>query len=182
MRFVPTAIPEVILVEPDVHRDGRGHFIETWHAQKYKDGGIGAPFVQDNESSSVRGTLRGMHSQRTRPQGKLLRVIDGEIYDVAVDLRKASPTFLRWIGVTLTSQSAHQIWVPPGFAHGFCVMSETAVVAYKCTDLYVPSDELRVRWDDPRIGIRWPVSAPILAKKDAEAPFIDEILHLLPER
>lgn len=180
MRFVRSAIPEVILVEPDVHRDGRGRFVETWHERKYREGGIDATFVQDNESSSVRGTLRGLHAQRTRPQGKLVRVVSGEIFDVAVDLRRSSPTFLRWVGHTLSAESAHQIWVPPGFAHGFCVLSERADVAYKCTDLYAPEDELRIRWNDPRIGIRWPIAEPVLAPKDAGAPLVADILDRLP--
>ena len=181
MRFTPTALPEVILVEPDVYKDGRGRFVETWHERKYREGGIPAAFVQDNESSSVKGTLRGLHSQRTRPQGKLVRVLAGEIYDIAVDIRRGSPTFLKWVALTLTAESAQQVWVPPGFAHGFLVLSERADVAYKCTDFYVPEDELRLRWDDPRIGIPWPIREPLLAPKDAAAPLVADVLERLPE-
>ncbi len=181
MRFTPTALPEVILVEPDVYKDGRGRFVETWHERKYREGGIPAAFVQDNESSSVKGTLRGLHSQRTRPQGKLVRVLAGEIYDIAVDIRRGSPTFLKWVALTLTAESAQQVWVPPGFAHGFLVLSERADVAYKCTDFYVPEDELRIRWDDPRIGIPWPIREPLLAPKDAAAPLVADVLERLPK-
>ncbi len=180
MRFVPTAIPDVILIEPDVHKDGRGRFVETWHERKYREGGIPGPFVQDNESSSVKGILRGLHAQQKRPQGKLVRVLSGEIFDVAVDLRRGSPTYLKWVGLTLTAESAHQVWVPPGFAHGFCVVSERADVAYKCTDFYAPEDELRIRWNDPQIGIRWPITDPILAPKDAAAPLLADVLDRLP--
>ena len=181
MRFTPTALPEVILVEPDVYKDGRGRFVETWHERKYREGGIPAAFVQDNESSSVKGTLRGLHSQRTRPQGKLVRVLSGEIYDIAVDIRRGSPTFLKWVALTLTAESAQQVWVPPGFAHGFLVLSERADVAYKCTDFYAPEDELRLRWNDPQIGIPWPTRAPLLAPKDAAAPLVADVLDRLPE-
>ena len=180
MRFTPTALPEVILVEPDVYKDGRGRFVETWHERKYREGGIPAAFVQDNESSSVRGTLRGLHSQRTRPQGKLVRVLSGEIYDIAVDIRRGSPTFLKWVALTLTAESAQQVWVPPGFAHGFLVLSERADVAYKCTDFYRPDTELTIAWDDPDIGIEWPISEPILSQKDTGARRLRELRELLP--
>ncbi len=180
MKFVRTALPEVVVVEPDVHRDGRGFFLETWHAKKYREGGIDAAFVQDNHSRSARGTLRGLHAQRLRPQGKLVRVLAGEVFDVAVDVRRGSPTFLRWVGMCLSAENARQCWVPPGFAHGFCVTSETADVEYKCTDFYDPADELRIAWDDPEIGIEWPVRDPVLSDKDRTAKRVRDLLALLP--
>ena len=172
MNFRPTPLSGVILVEPDVHRDARGFFLETYHAAKYKAGGIDASFVQDNHSRSGKGTLRGLHAQWRKPQGKLVRTLQGEIFDVAVDVRPGSPTYGRWFGARLTSDNHHQLWVPPGFIHGFCVLSETAEVEYKCTDLYDPGGELGVRWDDPAIGIDWPIAQPILSAKDAAAPLL----------
>ena len=181
MKFVPQAIPDVIVVEPDLHRDGRGLFLETYHARKYREGGIAPTFVQDNRSRSVRGTLRGLHAQESRPQGKLLQVVSGEIFDVAVDLRRDSPTFLHWVGVVLSDANARQCWVPPGFAHGFYVLSETADVEYKCTDFYDPSDELRIAWDDPEIGVKWPLAGPpSLSPKDRDARAAREQLERLP--
>ena len=172
MNFRPTPLSGVILVEPDVHRDPRGFFLETYHAAKYKAGGIDAAFVQDNHSRSGKGTLRGLHAQWRKPQGKLVRTLQGEIFDVAVDVRPGSPTYGRWFGARLTSDNHHQLWVPAGFIHGFCVLSETAEVEYKCTDLYDPGGELGVRWDDPAIGIDWPIAQPILSAKDAAAPLL----------
>lgn len=169
MRFVRTAIPEVVRVEPDVHRDGRGWFVETWHAERYRAGGVAATFVQDNRSRSVRGTLRGLHAQRRRPQGKLVQVVLGEVYDVAVDLRPGSPTYGRHVAERLSADTAHQLWVPEGFAHGFVVLSEAAEVEYKVTAPYDPADEVRIRWDDPDLAIPWPVAAPTLSPKDAAA-------------
>jgi dTDP-4-dehydrorhamnose 3,5-epimerase len=180
MRCVLTDLPEVLLIEPDVHRDERGFFLETYHARKYQTSGISGVFVQDNHSRSVRGTLRGLHAQRQRPQGKLIRVLQGEIFDVAVDIRRGSPTFRRWVGVRLSAENFRQIYVPPGFAHGFCVISNTADVAYKCTELYDSSDEFSVRWNDPAIGIAWPVSEPLLSDKDRAAPILAELDQLLP--
>lgn len=180
MRFTPTALPEVILVEPDVYKDGRGRFVETWHERKYREGGIPAAFVQDNESSSVKGTLRGLHSQRTRPQGKLVRVLSGEIYDIAVDIRRGSPTFLKWVALTLTAESAQQVWVPPGFAHGFLTLSEEAHVEYKCTGFYDPADDLAVAWDDPDLAIDWPVRQPLLSERDRQAPRLRDVMGRLP--
>ena len=138
MRFRPTAMPDVILVEPDVHRDARGFFLETFHARKYAEGGIPGPFVQDNHSRSVKGTLRGLHAQRQQPQGKLVRAVEGEMFDVAVDIRPSSPTFGRWVGVRLSGENFRQLYIPPGFAHGFCVLSDVVHVEYKCTDFYAP--------------------------------------------
>lgn len=170
MRFTPLALPEVILVEPDVHRDARGFFLETYHVERYLAGGIPGPFVQDNHSRSVRGTLRGLHAQRRRPQGKLVRAVDGEMFDVAVDIRRASPTFGRWVGVRLSGENFRQLYVPPGFAHGFCVLSEVVNVEYKCTDFYDPGDEIGLVWNDPEVGIEWPVSDPIISEKDRRLP------------
>ena len=170
MRFVPTSIPEVVIVEPDVHQDPRGFFVETYHADKYRAGGITGPFLQDNHSRSVRGTLRGMHLQLKRPQGKLIRVIEGEIYDVAVDVRRGSPTFGSWVGVMLSAANFRQCFIPPGFAHGFCVTSDDAQVEYKCTDLYDPASEIGIAWNDPAIGITWPVAAPLLSERDRRHP------------
>ena len=175
MKFLQTELEGVLVVEPDVHRDDRGFFLETYHHGKYAEGGIDATFVQDNHSKSGRGTLRGLHAQWRRPQGKLVRVLDGEIFDVAVDLRRSSPTFGRWVGVTLDSVNHRQIWVPPGFLHGFCVVSETAEVEYKCTDLYDPGGELGVLWNDPDIGIAWPVDEPVLSGKDQTAPRLRDV-------
>lgn len=179
MRFVRTELPDVIIIEPDVHKDPRGFFLETYHAEKYREGGITPPFVQDNHSRSVRDTLRGLHLQRTRPQGKLVRVIEGEIYDVAVDVRPGSPTFGRWVAVTLSAENFKQVYVPPGFAHGFCVLSEAAQVEYKCTDLYNPSDEVGIAWNDAALGIAWPITAPILSARDQNHRPLVEVKHLL---
>jgi dTDP-4-dehydrorhamnose 3,5-epimerase len=181
MSFRSTDIPGVLLVEPDVHRDPRGFFLETYHRTKYADGGIDVAFVQDNHSRSTAGTLRGLHAQLTRPQGKLVRAVRGEIFDVAVDIRRASPTFGRWVGFHLSDENFHQLWVPPGFAHGFCVLSEIAEVEYKCTELYAPEDEITVAWNDPDVGVRWPLGGePLLSQRDAAAPSLAEVLHRLP--
>ena len=169
MQVTPTAIADVLLVQPQVHADARGHFLETFHAQRYAQAGIAGPFVQDNLSFSHRGVLRGLHYQWPRPQGKLVYVLQGQVFDVAVDIRRDSPTFGRWVGATLSAENHHQLWIPPGFAHGFCVTSDTAQVAYKCTDYYLPENEHTIRWDDAHIGIAWPVSAPVLSGKDAAA-------------
>lgn len=180
MKLVPTAIPEVILVEPAIHRDGRGFFVETWRADAFRAAGVDATFVQDNLSRSVRDTLRGLHAQRSKPQGKLVRAVAGAILDVAVDIRRGSPTFLRHVTATLSAENALSMWVPAGFAHGFCVLSETADVEYKCTDVYDPDDELRIRHDDPKLMIAWPVSDPILSAKDKLALSIDALFDRLP--
>ncbi|MBM3984099.1 MAG: dTDP-4-dehydrorhamnose 3,5-epimerase [Planctomycetes bacterium] len=175
MKFSPTALPGVLVVEPVVHRDARGFFLETFHAQKFREGGIDAAFVQDNHSASQRGTLRGLHAQWRRPQGKLVRVLFGEIFDVAVDARRGSPTFGRWVGVNLSHDNFRQLWVPAGFLHGFCVLSERAEVEYKCTELYDPGGELGVAWNDPDIGIKWPIAEPALSAKDAAAPRLADV-------
>jgi dTDP-4-dehydrorhamnose 3,5-epimerase len=180
VRFVPTELAGVVLIEPDVHRDGRGYFVETYHADKYRAGGIDGPFVQDNLSRSAGGTVRGLHLQLPHPQGKLIRVIEGEIYDVAVDVRRGSPTFGRWIGVTLSGDNFAQCYLPPGFAHGFCVVSPMALVEYKCTDVYDPSSEIGIAWNDPALGIRWPVATPILSDRDRHNPLLAEMTDRLP--
>jgi len=169
MKFSRLEIPDVILAAPDVHRDARGFLLETWHARKYEEGGIDARFVQDNHSRSVRGTLRGLHAQLRRPQGKLVRAVHGAVWDVAVDIRPGSPTFGRFAAATLSEENAHQLWIPPGFAHGFCVLSELADVEYKCTAFYDPADEIAIRWDDPAIGIPWPVADPLVSARDRAA-------------
>jgi len=179
MKFLPTAIPEVVLVEPDVFRDDRGFFLETYQTRKYGTAGLPETFVQDNHSFSTQGTLRGLHAQLRRPQGKLIRAILGEIFDVAVDIRPGSPTFGHWVSAVLSGENHHQLYVPPGFAHGFCVTSETAHVQYKCTELYDRDDEIGILWNDPRIAIAWPLEDPLLSPKDSAAPRLAEILHLL---
>jgi len=180
VRFVPTELPGVLVIEPDVHQDPRGFFLETYHAEKYRAGGIEGPFLQDNHSRSVRGTLRGLHLQVGRPQGKLIHVVEGEIYDVAVDVRRGSPTFGAWVGVTLSAANFKQCYVPPGFAHGFCVVSGDAQVEYKCTDLYDPSTEIGIAWNDPALGIIWPIAEPLLSDRDRRHPLLASLMAELP--
>lgn len=180
MRFVQTDLPGVVIVEPDVHRDGRGYFLETYHAEKYGEGGIHGPFVQDNQSRSVGGTLRGLHLQLRRPQGKLIRAIEGEIFDVSVDVRRGSPTFGRWVGVAVSADNVKQCYIPAGFAHGFCVVSPIAQIEYKCTDFYDPASELGIAWNDPTLAIAWPVSTPILSDRDRRNATLAEVSHKLP--
>ena len=170
MKVIRTELPEVLLIEPRVHGDPRGFFYESFQTARYAEAGIGAPFVQDNLSRSVRGTLRGLHFQEPRPQGKLVQVLRGSVFDVAVDVRRGSPRFGRWVGVELSETAPRQLWIPPGFAHGFCVLSESADFFYKCTEFYAPDAERSIAWDDPALGIRWPVDAPILSAKDRAAP------------
>ena len=164
-----------MLIEPVLHRDARGFFLETYHRGKYAEGGIAGEFVQDNHSRSGRGTLRGLHAQARKPQGKLIRCIEGAIFDVAVDIRRRSPTYGRWVGVEISADDFRQLWIPPGFAHGFCVTSEAAQVEYKCTELYDAADEIAIAWDDPDIGIEWPVRDPVVSEKDRRAPRLREI-------
>jgi dTDP-4-dehydrorhamnose 3,5-epimerase len=178
VRFDPTELPGVLIIEPDVYRDGRGYFLETYHADKYRAGGITAPFVQDNHSRSAGGTVRGLHLQLRHPQGKLIRVIEGEIYDVAVDVRRGSPTFGRFVGVTLSADNFRQCYVPAGFAHGFCVVSPLAQVEYKCTDVYDPAGEIGIAWDDPALGIPWPAIEPILSERDRHHPRLADVVEL----
>jgi dTDP-4-dehydrorhamnose 3,5-epimerase len=179
MEFRRLDLDGVILVTPDVWPDERGFFLETYHRDKYAAGGIPETFVQDNQSFSRRGVLRGLHAQLQFPQGKLVRAITGEIFDVAVDIRPGSPTFGQWVGEILSGENARQLYVPPGFAHGFCVLSETAHVQYKCTDVYRPGDEIGVVWNDPGIGIDWPLADPVLNEKDRKAPRLAEIVQRL---
>lgn len=174
MKFIPTQLPEVVVVEPDVHRDARGFFLEAYHARKYAEGGVTGTFVQDNHSKSMRGTLRALHAQSPHAQGKLVRVLSGEIYDVAVDVRLGSPRYGRYAAVVLSAENNKQLWIPEGFAHGFCVLSETAEVEYKCTDFYHPECDLTIAWNDPDIGIPWPVERPILSDKDRRAPLLKD--------
>lgn len=167
MKLLPTSLPGVVVVEPQVFEDARGFFMETYHKLKFAEQGITAEFVQDNHSRSVRGTLRGLHYQIQHPQGKLVRVVSGEIFDVAVDLRRRSPTFGQWTGAALSDRNRRQMYVPPGFAHGFCVVSETAEIVYKCTDFYYPEHDRTLLWNDPAVGVTWPQSdAPVLSAKD----------------
>ncbi len=157
----------LLLIEPKVFGDARGFFLETWNAQRYRACGLDAAFVQDNLSLSRRGILRGLHFQNPSPQGKLVSVWQGEVFDVAVDLRRSSPTFGKWHGVRLSGDTKRQFYIPPGFAHGFQVLSEAALFHYKCTEFYSPGDELTIRWDDPDLGIEWPLPDPLLSEKDA---------------
>ncbi len=161
-----TELPDILVFSPQVFGDPRGFFMETFHRQKYRDAGVQRDFVQDNYSHSCRGTLRGLHYQLRFPQAKLISVIWGEIFDVVVDIRRGSPTFGKWTALTLSDRNRKQLYVPEGFAHGFCVMSEKADVMYKCTDFYHPEDERGILWSDPDLGIRWPLKEPILSEKD----------------
>ncbi len=170
MKVHETALPGVLLLEPQRFGDDRGFFMETFHARRYAEAGISGTFVQDNFSRSAKGTVRGLHFQEPNAQGKLVQVLAGAVYDVAVDVRRGSPTFGRWVGVELSAENRRQLWVPPGFAHGFCVLSESADFFYKCTDFYSPSTERSIAWNDPELAIPWPVSAPLLSPKDAAAP------------
>lgn len=170
MKFTPTPIEGVVLIEPAVYGDARGFFLETWRAAEFAAAGITMPFVQDNHSRSVKGTLRGMHFQIGRPQGKLVRVSRGAIFDAVVDLRRSSPSFGRWWGVELSDENHRMLWVPPGLAHGVLVTSDSADLLYKCTDVYSPPDERTLAWNDPEVGIEWPLppgTEPLLSAKDA---------------
>jgi dTDP-4-dehydrorhamnose 3,5-epimerase len=170
----------VVVVEPRVIRDERGFFLETYHRDKFRAGGIDVTFVQDNHSRSARGILRGLHAQLRHPQGKLVRVVAGDVWDVAADIRRGSPTFGRWVGVPLSAATLRALWVPPGFAHGFCVLSEHAEVEYKCTALYDPGDELAIAWNDPELAIAWPIRDPLLSARDRAAPCLAEVRDRLP--
>jgi dTDP-4-dehydrorhamnose 3,5-epimerase len=180
MRVTPADIPEVLLVEPDVFKDNRGFFLETFHAERYAAHGMPGPWVQDNHSRSVQGTVRGLHLQVARPQAKLIRVIVGEIFDVAVDVRVGSPTFGKWVGVKLTAESFRQYYIPTGFAHGFSVLSPIAEIEYKCTDLYDAPGQIGLAWNDPALAIPWGVDDPVLSARDNENPTIAEAMGQLP--
>jgi dTDP-4-dehydrorhamnose 3,5-epimerase len=174
VKVTQTELPGVLLVEPRVFGDQRGFFFETFHAERYTAAGINGPFVQDNFSQSTKGTLRGLHFQEPRAQGKLVQVFRGAVWDVAVDVRKGSPHFGAWVGVELSEDNRRQLWIPPGFAHGFCVLSDVADFFYKCTDLYSPECERAVRWDDPALAIRWQVQSPLVSPRDQAAPSLAE--------
>jgi dTDP-4-dehydrorhamnose 3,5-epimerase len=179
VKVLTTEIPGVLLFEPRIFGDARGFFLETYNQARYAEAGVPGPFVQDNLSRSVKDTLRGLHFQEPNAQGKLVSCTAGAVWDVAVDVRKGSPTFGKWVAAELSAENRRQLWVPPGFAHGFCVLSESADFAYKCTALYSPQDEGSVRWDDPALAIPWPVKAPRLSPKDAAAPLLQDA-PLLP--
>jgi dTDP-4-dehydrorhamnose 3,5-epimerase len=180
MKVTPQAVPDVLLVEPKVFGDARGFFLESFQARRYAEAGILGPFVQDNLSRSARGTLRGLHFQEPMAQGKLVTVLRGSVFDVAADVRRGSPTFGRWVGVELSEENHRQLWIPPGFAHGFCVTSEVADFFYKCTELYSPASERAIVWNDPDLGIKWPVAEPLLSAKDGAAPTLANA-PVLPE-
>lgn len=176
MKVIETALPGVLIIEPKVFGDHRGFFIETFQVERYREAGIALPFVQDNHSRSPRGVLRGLHFQRTRPQGKLVSVSRGAVYDVAVDIDPKSPTCGQFVGVELNDENHRQLWIPPGYAHGFCVLSEMADFQYKCTDLYFPEDEGGLLWNDPDVGIPWPEHSPRLSSKDQDNPCLRQLL------
>ncbi len=179
MNIITTSLKGVLIIEPRVFKDSRGFFMETYNQNKYQKSGINRRFVQDNLSYSLRDTLRGLHFQIKHPQAKLVQVITGEIFDVAVDIRKGSPTFGKWTGVILSDQNKRQLFIPEGFAHGFCVLSETAHFLYKCSDFYAPDDEGGIIWSDPDIGIAWPVKNPVISEKDKR---YQRLCELLPEQ
>ena len=178
IKLSPTSLPGVVIVEPKVFSDERGFFVENFNARDFEEAGLPTDFVQDNHSRSVRGVLRGLHYQYPAWQGKLARVLAGEVFDVAVDIRRSSLNFGRWFGIKLTADNHKQLYIPAGFAHGFCVLSPVAEMAYKCTALYKPSQDACVRWDDPDIGIDWPIGDPILSPKDAAAPRLADLPEL----
>ena len=175
MKIIETSLPGCLVIEPAVFGDERGVFFETWNADRFGEHGLPVKFVQSNVSTSVKGVLRGLHYQWPRPQGKLVSVLEGEVYDVAVDIRRGSPNFGRWEAVILSADNRRQLWIPEGFAHGFAVLSEHAVFNYLCTDVYVKEADAGVRWNDGDIGVDWPVAAPLLSAKDEKAPFLADI-------
>jgi dTDP-4-dehydrorhamnose 3,5-epimerase len=175
MKVTAGTLNGLVLIEPKVFGDSRGFFLETWNLKKYQQAGIAAPFVQDNISVSRRGALRGLHIQNPNPQGKLVSVLQGEVLDVVVDLRVSSGTFGKYETVLLSGENKRQFYIPPGFAHGFAVLSDTAMFHYKCTDFYSPQDEMTLRWNDPAVGIQWPVTEPVVSEKDAKGLLLKEI-------
>jgi dTDP-4-dehydrorhamnose 3,5-epimerase len=180
MQVEAAPLAGVFVVTPKVHRDPRGYFAEAYHEPRYRDAGMPARFVQDNRSQSQQHTLRGLHAQLKRPQAKLVYCVQGSIWDAVVDARVGSPSFGQWFGVELSAENAKQIYVPEGFVHGFAVLSPTALVEYKCSDIYDAGDQLTVRWDDPDLGVAWPVKDPILSDKDRVAPRLKELTDVLP--
>ncbi len=181
MRVKPAQLADVLIVEPQSFEDERGFFFESWNRQRYAAAGIDVDFVQDNHARSVKGVLRGLHAQHPHDQGKLVRALNGEIFDVAVDIRKGSPAFGKWVGIELSATNRRQFFVPPGFAHGYCVLSTEADVEYKCTDYYSPDDEITIAWNDPDIGIEWPLTNPIVSSKDIDAQTLKDLAHRLPQ-
>jgi len=175
MRVLETALPGVLILEPDVFEDQRGYFLETYHQERYDEAGLDCPFVQDNLSYSVRGSLRGLHYQYPHGQAKLVQVIKGEVFDVAVDIRRGSPTFGQWIGEKLSDKNRRQMFIPEGFAHGFRVLSDTAIFVYKCSDFYTPDSERGILWSDPDLGIEWPCEEPLLSEKDSKYPYLGDV-------
>jgi len=180
LKLLPTPLPGVLLVEPRVFRDERGFFLEVWNASRFASQGLDVAFVQDNHSLSHQGTLRGLHVQLPNSQGKLIRCTEGAIFDVAVDIRRDSPTFARWFGLELSAENFRQLWVPPDFAHGFCVLSGRAQVEYKCTTFYDPAAEIAIAWDDPAIGVSWPIASPFLSPRDRTALRLEDLVDRLP--
>tara|TARA_Y100001935_G_C17310006_1_gene515165 strand:- start:3329 stop:3862 length:534 start_codon:yes stop_codon:yes gene_type:complete len=172
MKVEKTKLNGLLIITPEIFEDGRGFFLESFNADRYKKAGINLDFVQDNHSRSCKGVLRGLHFQKTKPQGKLVRVVRGEVYDVAVDIRSGSPTYGQWEAIIISEENKKQVWIPPGFAHGFLVLSETADFEYKCTDYYDPSDEGSLLWNDPHLNIPWPLKNPKLSEKDAGADML----------
>ncbi|MBU2647037.1 dTDP-4-dehydrorhamnose 3,5-epimerase [bacterium] len=181
MKIEKTDIPGILILTPKVFGDERGFFLESFNKKIFQQAGIEGEFVQDNHSKSTQGVVRGLHYQKKFPQGKLIRVIQGEVLDVIVDIRRGSPTYARWISILLTAENKKQVWIPAGLAHGFSVLSETAEFFYKVTDYYHPEDEAGIRWDDPQLNIDWQVKTPLLSKKDAKLPLLAEIGEDLPE-
>lgn len=180
MNVIETLLPGVLILEPKVWADSRGFFMETYHAERFRQIGIDLPFVQDNHSRSARGVLRGLHFQEPNSQGKLIRCTSGALFDVAVDVRRGSPNFGKWFGLELSAENRRMLWVPPGFAHGFCAVSDVADLVYKCTDFYNPESDRSILWNDPDLGIEWPIASPLLSPKDAAAPRLKEA-KVLPQ-
>lgn len=175
MKITTTALPGVLIIEPKAFGDARGFFLETFQSERYASAGITLPFVQDNHSRSQRGVLRGLHFQRTRPQGKLISVSRGSVFDVTVDINPLSATFGQYVGIELNDDNHRQLWIPPGYAHGFCVLSEVADFQYKCTDFYDPADEIGLIWNDPDVNIAWPIHTPLLSEKDQKLPYLRDL-------
>lgn len=175
MKIIETRLPGAVIIEPAVFGDSRGFFFESWNAERFAAHGLPTRFVQSNVSSSSRGVLRGLHYQWPRPQGKLVSVLEGEVFDVAVDIRRGSPTFGQWEGVVLSAENKRQFWIPEGYAHGFLGLSDRVIFTYLCTDVWVKEVDSNIRWDDPQIGIDWPIDAPLLSDKDAAAPVLADI-------
>jgi dTDP-4-dehydrorhamnose 3,5-epimerase len=182
MKFVETSLAGVLVVEPEIFVDQRGFFFEAYNRRKFAEHGLTAEFVQDNHSRSICGTIRGLHLQRRRPQTKLVRALHGTIFDVIVDVTRNSASFGRWISLELSAENRRMCFIPAGYAHGFCVVSDYAEVEYKCSGFYDPSDELTIAWNDPDLGITWPVTEPILSRKDAQAPGLSKVLELLSSK